>query len=204
LSEVQIVQANAFNGIGIDALLPRAVQPFYSDGAEVDNSVFKQSTDCVGYAVVYAGSAVEAIAGQSFAGFYWGTAVGSRWSCPIVSKDIIGETANRYSEAISYMHNRTFVKVRDVVGSEFCIGFRDGNRIFESIQDAILKGKHVVVSFENISSLSAAFLESAIGQLFRSGISEEKLKKYITWKGVSPERMLLIKRAIAEAKEIGP
>lgn len=95
----------------------------------------------------------------------------------------------------------TVIKVHDVVGSEFCIGFRDGHKIFETITYMISQGRHVEISFENIRSLSAAFLESAIGRLYRCGIPEAKLEEYITWIDVSPERKLLIERAIAEAKE---
>jgi hypothetical protein len=103
--------------------------------------------------------------------------------------------------ATANMKVETVIRVRDVIGSEFCISFRDGQRIFELIRDTISKGKRVTISFENIKSLSAAFLESAIGQLYLSGIPESKLKADITLEGVSPERKLLIERAISEAKE---
>jgi hypothetical protein len=117
------------------------------------------------------------------------------------TKNIKPETAHMYLGAIASMGNDTVIKVRDVIGSEFCIGFRDGNRIFEAIRDLITQGKHVVVSFENVRSLSAVFLESAIGQLYKGEISETKLKEYVTWGGVSPTRELLIERAISEARE---
>ena len=109
-------------------------------------------------------------------------------------------TTGMYSEAIASM-GIDVIKVRDVVGSEFCVGFSDGNRTFEAIRDIISQGKLAIISLENIRSLSAAFLESAIGQLYNGEIPVARLEERIAWSGVSPTRKLLIERAIAEAKE---
>ena len=38
------------------------------------------------------------------------------------------------------METDTVIKVRDEIGSEFCIGFGDGNRIFEAMRDKIFQG----------------------------------------------------------------
>lgn len=108
------------------------------------------------------------------------------------------ETAYMYRGAMAIMD--VVIEVCDVVRDNFCISFRDGNKIFEEIRDALSQGKHVTISFENVRSLSAAFLESAIGQLYKGEISEEKIKECISWRGLSSTRELLIERAISEAK----
>jgi len=171
LSEVQVVPV--CNDIGTDAKVRGpTVQVHCLQGIETDNAVSKRSINWIGVL-----PCADVRLGRVNVGFHWG----------IAFEDL-------------YPHNAV-IKVRDVVGSEFCIGFIDGHRIFETIIDMISQGRHVEISFENIRSLSAAFLESAIGQLYRCGIPEAKLKEYIIWKQVSPERKLLIERAIAEAKE---
>ena len=109
-------------------------------------------------------------------------------------------TTGIYSEAMASMLNDV-IKVCDVIRSEFFVGFSDGNKIFEAARDIISQGKHAIISFENVRSLSAAFLEAAIGQLYNGTIPVTKLEKHIIWRGVSPTRKLLIERAIAEAKE---
>jgi hypothetical protein len=122
-------------------------------------------------------------------------------TCFTYTKNIKPETAHMYLGAMATMGRDVVIEVSDVVRSSFCIGFRDGNNVFEKIRNQISQGKHVVVSFENVRSLSAAFLESAIGQLYKGEISESKLEECVTWAGVSPTRKLLIERAISEAKK---
>lgn len=106
-----------------------------------------------------------------------------------------------YPDSIAQSEVDIVIDVCDVIESNFCIGFRDGNKLFEKIIEFISLGKHVVVSFENVKSLSAAFLESSIGQLYKCDIPEVKLRECITWKCGIPTRELLIQRAISEAKK---
>ena len=58
-------------------------------------------------------------------------------------------TTGIYSEAMASMLNDV-IKVCDVIRSEFCVGFSDGNKIFEAARDIISQGKHAIISFENV------------------------------------------------------
>ena len=56
------------------------------------------------------------------------------------------------------------------------------------------------LSFENIKSLSAAFLDSAIGQLYNGDI-QGNIDEKLTFEHISPGRRIILDRAIREAKE---
>jgi len=188
--------------VGTDARINGSfVQARYLPGLEIDvDNVPDQPVDSIRNVVVHAAGCADVMASHQVAGFSWGMAFGEPWASQTLTRGFFAATHSIYM-ASSHTLEEVTIRVRELVESEFCIGFREGQRIFESIYDAISKGKHVVVLIENISSLSAAFLESAVGQLYRVGIPEAKLEELITWKGVSPSRKILIERAIAEAKE---
>jgi len=92
------------------------------------------------------------------------------------------------------------VSVRDIVGSEFCVSSNSGKRVYNTVKSAISQGKKVRLSFENIKSLSAAFLDSAIGQLY-NGEVQGNVDEKLSFENISPGRKLIVDRAIREAKE---
>lgn len=192
---------NTHKGIGTDSrVLGLAAWQYHGPEADLNNNIENnQSTDWNEMSFSFAPEILENIPDQITRGFYWETTF--RFSAlDTLPKNRKAEKVHMYGGAITSMDVEKVINIRDVAGSEFCISFRDGHRIFEAIRDAIYQEKHVAVSFENIRSLSAAFLESAIGQLYIGEIPKAKLKECITWKGISPERKLLIERAISEAK----
>ena len=199
MSETQAVQVSALSSIRTDAKIPGLAQWPCFPGPELDLEDTEDSNTANWNDALFsfAVGVVESTLEQTL---LWGTTfaefIETAW--PKSRKPM---TACMYRGAIADMGIDIIIEVYNVVKSEFCIGFRDGNRIFEEIRDTISQGNRAVVSFKNIRSLSAAFLESAIGQLYKSEIPEAKLEKCITWEDVSPTRKLLIERAIAEAKK---
>lgn len=89
--------------------------------------------------------------------------------------------------------------VFNIVGSSFCVGTDDGNKVFELIKKGIKENVKIKISFQNIDMITSAFLNSAIGQLYRD-FTEEEIKKHITFENLAKEDIVLLKRVINTAK----
>jgi hypothetical protein len=202
LIEAQTAQVGARGGIRTDAKILGLTQWSSFRGLELDlrKSGDSYATEWNEEVFSSAVSVVESTPSKSPFGLHLEMAI-TDMTCFTNTKNIKPETVHMYLGAIADMGRDIVIEVSNVVRSSFCIGFRDGNNVFEKIRSQISQGNHVVVSFENVKSLSAAFLESAIGQLYNGEIPDAKLEECITWAGVSPTRKLLIERAIFEAKK---
>ena len=202
MSEAQTAQVGALSGTRTDARILGLTQWSCFRGLELD---LRKSVDS--YAAEWneelfssAASVEEATSCKSSLGSHSKIAFADM-KYFTNTKNIKLDTASMYLGAIANMGMDIVIEVSDIVRSSFCVGFRDGNCVFEKIRNQISQGEHVVVSFENVRSLSAAFLESAIGQLYNGEIPDAKLEECITWVGISPTRRLLIERAISESKK---
>lgn len=91
------------------------------------------------------------------------------------------------------------IRILEIVDNGICVSPYDGDRVYEAIKIAVSNGESISVSFRDVKCISAAFLESAIGQLYNGEISSDDIEK-ITY-DTNPGRMLLIDRAIREAKD---
>jgi hypothetical protein len=109
------------------------------------------------------------------------------------------ETAYRYYGDIANMEAEKVVSIRDLVGSELCISSNDGQKVFGVLKSAISKGNKVRISFENIKSISASFLDLAIGQLY-NGEVPGNIDEKLSFDNISPGRRLITDRAVREAK----
>ena len=99
------------------------------------------------------------------------------------------------------MENNQFtIEVFAEVGGGIAISEKDGNNIFKKIDFALSNGLNVVVSFQNIELIIAAFLNAAIGQLY-SKYSSEELNACLQIINVSPEDKALFNMVTVRAKE---
>ncbi|MHB8202075.1 MAG: STAS-like domain-containing protein [Desulfomonilaceae bacterium] len=89
--------------------------------------------------------------------------------------------------------------VFEIVGSSLCVASDDGQKVYERIRKAIKQEKSVGLSFMNISSLTSAFLNAAIGQLYGE-FSEEEIRAKLTVKDMEPDDLFLLKRVVETAK----
>lgn len=88
----------------------------------------------------------------------------------------------------------------EIVGSPLCVASDDGQRIFQRIAAALKEGRTVTVSFRNVTSLTSAFLNAAIGQLYGS-FSQEEIRARLKVKDMAPADLALLKRVVETAKE---
>lgn len=97
------------------------------------------------------------------------------------------------------MGENLVISVFEVVGSPLCVASDDGQKVFERLALALRKGRDVTLSFLNVTGLTSAFLNAAIGQLY-GVFSEEHIRAHLTVRDMQPDDLLLLKRVVDTAK----
>ena len=92
------------------------------------------------------------------------------------------------------------LSVFEIVGSPLCVASDDGQRVFERIANALKEERSVSVSFRNVTSLTSAFLNAAIGQLYGS-FNENEIRAHLKVKDMQADDLALLKRVVDTAKE---
>ena len=98
------------------------------------------------------------------------------------------------------MKKNITLSVFEIVGSPLCVASDDGQRVYDRIASALKEDRNVTLSFINVSSLTSAFLNAAIGQLYGS-FSEDRLRSQLKVKDMQPDDLALLKRVVETAKE---
>jgi hypothetical protein len=91
------------------------------------------------------------------------------------------------------------INVFNTVGNAICVEVDDGEKVFVQLSTALKAGKKVVLSFMNVDMLTSAFLNTAIGQLYRD-FSENTIKELLTVIQLDGTDRVLLKRVISTAK----
>jgi len=91
------------------------------------------------------------------------------------------------------------INIFNIVGSSFCVEANDGEKVYELIKQAINNDKKITLSFKNVEMLTSAFLNIAVGQLYKD-FDEELIKKSLSVKDMLPEDKILLKRVTTTAK----
>lgn len=97
------------------------------------------------------------------------------------------------------MTNSITLSVFNLVGSDFCVEAKDGEVVFSAISKALKQGQAVEISFQNVEMLTSAFLNTAIGQLYRD-FSEEEIRTLVKVVDMSDVDTALLRRVIETAK----
>jgi hypothetical protein len=92
------------------------------------------------------------------------------------------------------------VRVFEIVGNGFCVASDDGQKVHDQIAIALRESRKVELSFLNVDSLTSAFLNAAIGQLYGE-FSEEQIKAGLSVKDMSNDDLALLKRVVDTAKQ---
>lgn len=58
------------------------------------------------------------------------------------------------------------IKLKETLRSPYCVDAKEGDKIYRLLKSAFEKQQYVVLSFEGIELVIAAFLNTAIGQLY--------------------------------------
>lgn len=95
--------------------------------------------------------------------------------------------------------NNVMISIVGIVGSPFCVEAEDGQRVYELIRKAISEKKKITVSFINVKMMTSAFLNTAIGQLYRDS-TENDIRNYLSVEDISEDDLVLLKRVVDTAK----
>lgn len=95
--------------------------------------------------------------------------------------------------------NPVKISVFNLVGSSFCVEATDGDAVFSSIGKALKQGQPVEISFQNVEMVTSAFLNTAIGQLYRD-FTEDKIRASVKVVDIADADKALLRRVIETAK----
>ena len=96
-------------------------------------------------------------------------------------------------------HNLEF-SIYEIVGSPLCVASSDGQKVYDRLAAALHEGRHVALSFRNITTLTSAFLNAAIGQLYGT-LSEDHIRSLLKVEDMQSDDLALLKRVVDTAKQ---
>lgn len=91
------------------------------------------------------------------------------------------------------------ISIFQVVGSPLCVASGDGQKVFERIKHAVKAGRSVNLSFENVTALTSAFLNAAIGQLYGT-FDESRIRSHVNIVDIEKSDLGLLIAVIRTAK----
>lgn len=98
------------------------------------------------------------------------------------------------------MQKDVTISIFEVIGSPLCVAAGDGQKVYDRLAAAIREGRRATLSFHNVSTLTSAFLNAAVGQLYGE-FSEEQIRASLTVQDMAPDDLALLKRVVETAKE---
>jgi len=97
------------------------------------------------------------------------------------------------------MTEQVTIRVFEVVGSDLCVASGDGQKVYEQIKAVLKEGRRVELSFHNVESLTSAFLNAAVGQLYGE-FTENQIREGLKVSDMEQDDMVLLKRVVDTAK----
>lgn len=95
--------------------------------------------------------------------------------------------------------NSTKINIVNVIGDVYGVEAEDGQKVFELIVKSFKDKKKVELSFQNIELLTTAFLNTAIGQLYKD-YSDIFVKENLIVTNISDSGKVSLKRVVDTAK----
>jgi hypothetical protein len=91
------------------------------------------------------------------------------------------------------------IDVFNIAGGEFCIEADEGQKLYNTIIKALNGNRKVILSFKNVTRITTAFLNSAVGQLFKDHTEEELMDK-ISYEDISEVDKMRVRRVYKNAE----
>jgi len=202
MNDVQVPYSGTSGTIGVSAkVLGLAAQYYGFPCREIEDVTSRQSREWIGPSCFPAAPSEDVVVGQSGAAYHSGLESEEHWSCSKSPENRNGGTTHIYGEEMACVKNKTVICISDLVGSEFCVAARDGQRVYEAIKSELVSGASVSLSFQGVRNITAVFLHLAIGQMYNGDFLEEDLKRKLNIIDISPERLFLVERTAQRAKE---
>lgn len=97
------------------------------------------------------------------------------------------------------MRENMRISLYEVVGGPFCVAYDDGQKIYDRLAAALEADRGVALSFHNVTALTWAFLNAAIGQLYGT-FNEKQIRSLLKVEDAEPDALALVERVVANAK----
>lgn len=98
------------------------------------------------------------------------------------------------------MKKNITISVFEIVGSPLCVASSDGQKVFDRLAAALNDNRNVMLSFRNVTILTSAFLNAAIGQLY-GVFKEEQIRELLQVDEIQSDDKDLLKRVVETAKQ---
>jgi Icc-related predicted phosphoesterase len=92
------------------------------------------------------------------------------------------------------------LSVFEIVGSPFCVASDDGQKVHDRLAVALKEGHGVRLSFHNVTIVTSAFLNAAIGQLYGE-FSEDQIRSLLNVSDIAADDLALLRRVVETAKQ---
>ena len=100
---------------------------------------------------------------------------------------------------MSPMSEETRISIFEVVGRPLCVASGDGQKVYDRVSTALEKDLNVAISFRNVTTLTSAFLNAAIGQLYGT-YNEEQIRNHLKVEDMEQDDLALLKLVVDNAK----
>ncbi len=98
------------------------------------------------------------------------------------------------------MKEKVVISIFEVVGSPLCVASDDGQKVYNRLATALKERHSVDLSFHNVDTLTSAFLNAAVGQLY-GAFGEEQIRDLLRVKNIAADDLELLKRVVDTAKQ---
>ncbi len=98
------------------------------------------------------------------------------------------------------MKNEKKININELIGSKDAVSSEDGSVLFKEIMKALSEDAIVTLDFKKIESITTAFLNVAIGQLY-SKYDSAKLRECLKLENIGNGDLTSLKRVIDRAKQ---
>lgn len=97
------------------------------------------------------------------------------------------------------MQKDVTISIFEVIGSPLCVAAGDGQKVYDRLAAAIREDRRVILSFHNVSTLTSAFLNAAVGQLYGE-FSEDQIRASLSVQDMAADDLALLKQVVDTAK----
>jgi hypothetical protein len=93
----------------------------------------------------------------------------------------------------------TKIDIYNIVGEAFCVEADDGEKVYKRIKTAFEINRKVLLSFLNVKMLTTAFLNTAVGRLYKD-YDEQFIKENLRVENMTESGLVSLKRVVDTAK----
>lgn len=98
-------------------------------------------------------------------------------------------------------NNEIKINIYNEVGGSAAVSDADGQKVFEKINKALKAGNSVLLDFVNIDMVISAFLNTAVGQLYKENYSVEFLRSNVKTTNMKKDDWDILATVLKRAKE---